>query len=427
LKYFDSPARKDPLFYLAIFLYSCAFVAIISGVNHPAQVVEASGATHPLPGNWFFALIGPPLVATGLLTLALRVRATHRRNTPQRVLNMPVDSSNDSRKTQLDLPPSTEPSESALSRTSAVEMRDPGAERTIALRVRRAGGRNIIATTLICSSAALSILGSFFPAWSSIPSSSWWQDFALIWFAEALLIAIAGIASIRSLNVAVAILIPAVTAKIISLGQFYVPHSGFNGHLNNVFLLDATGFFLAVAGLVVALIPTRDSWALTREGLVVAAVYFLLAVIWSIGVAMPWDQVTFRALNGTSWTVAGKPVYIRVSQCCWVTDPSYTSGQQIVYWFQLILFPLVVLLTCLRTSRTVRAIGILSAGIVMASVAFSGLFGLGSVPSGVANVSENDALITGNIIAIAASVVILISASVLALWDKAKSESLPSP
>ena len=76
----------------------------------------------------------------------------------------------------------------------------------------------------------------------------------MIWIAEAVLIAVAGAVGFRSMNVAVAILIPVVLAKVVSLGQFYVPHSGFTGHLNNIFILDVIGFLLAVSALIIGLI-----------------------------------------------------------------------------------------------------------------------------------------------------------------------------
>ncbi len=277
--------------------------------------------------------------------------------------------------------------------------------------------RPLIGTGLVALAGVVSLVGSFSPVWSELNSSTWRQHYEPIWLAEAAIMIGAACCAYWSPRIATALLLPAIVSRIISVGQFQTPKSGFTGHATGFYEADVWSLGLAVLGFLALVLVASPFWGLTRSGLVLTGILLLVAVVWSVAVAMPWSHQVLHALGGRRWKQTGTSTL--QDDCCWVTSSAFSRGEKITTWVQMVGLPVVVVITGLRAGRTVRGLGWIAAGLVMTVIGVIGLLGLGSVPTHNPTYTETLSILPGIAIAIAAGALIMIVGSVLALWGTA--------
>ena len=270
---------------------------------------------------------------------------------------------------------------------------------------------------VIAVAGVLWLVSSLSSNLSGVSSHDWARDFELIWVFESAVVIAAACCSYWSPRSATALLLPAIVFRIISLGQFYVPKSGYSGHATAFTLLSLIGLILASLGFILLALVARPFWALTRSSLIVTMVVFVVAIGWSVAAALPGVHDYLRAPAGRHWKANGLSVF--EYNCCAVTSVSLTLGQKITTWAQVVAAPLLVLVSGLRAGKTVQGVGWISAGGVMAAIGLSILPGLGPFsPYNLGEYATEWILPAGVFVIVGGAIVFLIGVTT-AFWTSA--------
>ncbi len=280
----------------------------------------------------------------------------------------------------------------------------------------------LLGLSLVGAAGISSLFASTSSVWTGVGPSDWHKNYEVLWLTESLIIIVAALCAYWAPRATVALLLPVIASRAIGVGQFVAPKSGFVGHGKGHYTLGVLSLLLAASGFIVLLFDVNQSWRLTRRGLVLTAIVFVVAVTWSVGVAMPWGHFVYHALGGGTWNSNGRSTIAH--DCCWVSSPQFTLGERLTIWFQIASMPVVVVISGLWARFTSVGLGWLSCGLVMLSVAATGLFGLGSIATHNSTFTEIESVLPGNIIALAAGALVALIGVVVSLWEVASSEKL---
>jgi hypothetical protein len=291
---------------------------------------------------------------------------------------------------------------------------------TVAGSQRSDTGRRIaliFGVAMVAAAGVLWLIGSLSSNWSGVSPHDWGQSYELTWVIESVVVIAAACCAYWSPRCATGLLLPAIVFQIINLAQFYLPKSGFSGHATTFTRDSWIGLGIALLGFILLALVARPFWGLTRSSLVLTMVVFVVAIGWSVAWALP--EVHYYVRGPAGWHFYANGRQVLESNCCAITSASYTLGQKITTWAQIVAAPLLVFVSGLRAGKTVQGLGWISAGGIMTAIGLSILQGLGPFAYRNARFFATISILPAGVFVIVGGAIVFLVGITTALWTAA--------